>query len=67
MNWWQLCLVFAAAYLLIGGVSAAVLKETPYALNPQWTMILLWWDYFPGIGVLFAAIFASAMIWHALG
>jgi ABC-type spermidine/putrescine transport system permease subunit II len=32
----------AEIWFIIGFLTAFVLKQTPYALNPLWTMILLW-------------------------
>jgi hypothetical protein len=42
--------VFAAlaVYLVLGLVAAFFLKQTPYAENPLWTMILLWPLYLIG-------------------
>jgi hypothetical protein len=36
--------VFAliALYLVLGIVNVFIQKQTPYALNPLWAMILLW-------------------------
>jgi len=35
-------IVFVTVYLLAGIAMAFVLKQTPYAENPLWAMVLLW-------------------------
>jgi hypothetical protein len=39
MNW---LFVFLVLYIVLGLIAAFFLKQTPYAENPLWTMILLW-------------------------
>lgn len=38
----NLVLAIALAYLLLGLVMTYILKQTPYADNPLWVLILLW-------------------------
>ena len=45
MKW---LLLIPVIYLLIGFLAAWYLKQTPYAENPLWTMILLWPLYLLG-------------------
>lgn len=42
MSWSSWFLVAVGVYLLIGCYAVVFLKQTPYADNPIWTMILLW-------------------------
>lgn len=44
MLWALLCVV--VVYLAIGVAASVYLKQTPYAYNPLWVMILLWPIYF---------------------
>lgn len=39
---------FVVSYLCVGVVAAIFLKNTPYAENPLWLMILLWPFFFFG-------------------
>lgn len=45
MTWWHILLLILVVYLVIGLCMTVYLKQTPYADNPVWVMILLWWLY----------------------
>jgi hypothetical protein len=62
MKFLLFALLTAGVYLLLGVIGAAILKQTPYALNPLPVMIFGWPLYFRGVAALFVAGAAVAFI-----